>query len=159
MGNTIRGNRVTMKFNGVHISCQTACELNFDTEMLPATNPDSDRWKQFLAGVRGWTMSVNANLLKLAGGADIKNIISAYYSGFPVQLEMGTHAGGLVELVFSGYALIQNGTLSASSTGNANYNTVFQGSGKLDVNIDDFGLIINAMPIEAEYPIIYNTTL
>jgi predicted secreted protein len=158
--NTIKGNRINVSFNGLNISCQTACELNFDSEMIGASSVSSGRWKEVVQGLRSWTMNVNANLLKANNtGADIRNVIQAYMSGQRVFMEMKSTTGELIELTFSGYVLVQGGGISAGSSGLATWNGVFQGTGPLTTNVEDFGLIINAMPIEATYPIIYDTTL
>lgn len=158
--NIVKGSRLNISFNGLNISCQTACELSFDAEMIPASAVTSGRWKEFVAGIRSWSISVNAKLLKAnTSGADVRNVIAAYLSGQKVFMEMKTTTGELVELTFSGYVLVQNGGIQGGATGAATWNGSFQGTGELTTNIEDFGLIIDAMPIEAEWPIIYDTTL
>lgn len=158
--NIVKGNRLNLSFNGLNISCQTSCELSLDCEMIGASSVSSARWKEFVAGIRSWTMNVNAKLLKAnTSGADVRNVIAAYLSGQRVFMEMKTTTGELIELTFSGYVLMQSAGIQGGSSGAATWNGTFQGTGELTTNIEDFGLIINAMPIEAEYPIIYDTTL
>lgn len=158
--NVIKGNRINLSWNGLNISCQTACELSFDAEMIGASSVTSGRWKEFVAGIRSWSLTVNANVLKNnTSGADIRNVLAAYLSGQRVFMEMKSTTGELVELIFSGYILVSNGGIQAPSVGSATWNGTFQGTGELTTNIEDFGLIINAMPIEADYPIIFQTTL
>lgn len=158
--NVIKGNRINLSWNGLNISCQTSCELSFDCEMIPASSVSSARWKEFVAGIRSWSFNVNAKLLKSNNtGADVRNILAAYLSGQRVFMEMKSSTGELVELTFSGYILVQSGGIQAGSTGSASWNGTFQGTGELTTNIEDFGLIIDTMPIEAAWPIIYETTL
>ena len=158
--NAIKGNRINLSWNGLNISCQTTCELSWDAEMIGASSVSSGRWKEFVQGTRSWSMTVNANLLKANNtGADVRNVLAAYLSGQRVFMEMKSTTGELTELIFSGYILVQNGGIQAGSTGVATWNGTFQGTGELTTNIEDFGLIINAMPIEADYPIIFETTL
>lgn len=158
--NVIKGNRINLSFNGLNISCQTSCELSFDAEMIGASSVSSGRWKEFVAGIRSWSFTVNANVLKANNtGADVRNVLAAYLSGQRVFMEMKSTTGELIELVFSGYVLVQNGGIQAGNVGAATWNGTFQGTGALTTNVEDFGLIINAMPIEADYPIIYETTL
>lgn len=158
--NAIKGNRINLSFNGLNISCQQSCELNFDSEMIGASSVSSGRWKEVIQGLRSWSINVNAKVLKNnTSGADIRNVIQAYLSGQRVFVEMKSSTGSLVELTFSGYVIVQGGAIQAPATGDATWNGVFQGTGPLTTNVEDFGLIINAMPIEADYPIIYDTTL
>lgn len=158
--NVIKGNRINLSFNGLNISCQTSCELSFDAEMIGASSVSSGRWKEVVQGIRSWTFNVNAKVLKANNtGADIRNVLAAYLSGQRVFMEMKSNTGELIELTFSGYVLVQNGGIQAGSTGSANWNGTFQGTGELTTNIEDFGLIIDTMPIEAAWPIIYETTL
>lgn len=158
--NVIKGNRINLSFNGLNISCQTNCELSFEAEMIDATSVSSGRWKEVVAGIRSWSMNVNAKVLKANNtGSDVRNIIAAYLTGQRVFVEMKSNTGSLIELTFSGYILVNSGGIQAPSSGSATWNGVFQGTGELTTNVEDFGLIINAMPIEADYPIIYETTL
>lgn len=158
--NVIKGNRINLYFNGLVISCQTSCELSFDAEMIGASAVSSGRWKEFVAGIRSFSFNVNAKVLKNnTSGADIRNVLAAYLSGNRVLIEMKSTTGELNELTFSGYCLLQNGGIQAPSVGSSTWNGTFQGTGALTTNIEDFGLIIDAMPIEAEWPIIYDTTL
>lgn len=160
MANVIKGNRINLSFNGLNISCQTSCELSFDAEMIGASSVSSGRWKEFVQGIRGWAFNVNANVLKNSlSGADYKNVLAAYFSGQRVLMEMKSTTGELNELTFSGYVLVGSGAISAGNAGAATWNGTFQGTGPLTSNLEDFGLIINAMPIEADYPIIFQTTL
>jgi predicted secreted protein len=158
--NIIKGNRINLSWNGLNISCQTSCELSFDAEMIGASSVSSARWKEHVSGIRSWSFNVNAKVLRANNtGADIRNVLAAYLSGQRVFMEMKSNTGDLNELTFSGYVLVQSGGIQAGSTGAATWNGSFQGTGALNTNVEDFGLIIDAMPIEAEWPIIYNTTL
>jgi len=158
--NVIKGNRINLYFNGLVISCQTTCELAFDAEMIDASAVSSGRWKEVVQGLRSWSFNVNAKTLKNnTSGADIRNVLAAYLSGNRIFMEMKSTTGELNELTFSGYVLVQNGGIQAPNAGPSTWNGSFVGSGELTTNIEDFGLIIDAMPIEAEWPIIYKTTL
>lgn len=158
--NIIKGNRINLYFNGLPISCQTSCELSFDAEMIGASSVSSARWKEHVAGIRSWSFSVNAKTLKSnTSGSDVRNVLAAYLSGQRIFMEMKSTTGELNELTFSGYVLVQNGGIQAPGSGSSTWNGTFQGTGALNTNVEDFGLIIDAMPIDAAWPIIFDTTL
>lgn len=151
---TVRGALIGLRINGQYVSCETSCEFNFDVEMLPASAVTSGRWKEFIAGVRSWSMTVDGNLLLKTVGADIKTVLNAVLTGEMVELEFRTRGVIAPFLVIAGQGLPQTGTISAPGVGRATWNVVFQGSGPFTVDVEEFWLIINAMPIEADYPIV-----
>lgn len=156
---TIRGALVGLRINGEYVSCETNCEFNFDVEMLAASAVTSGRWKEFIAGIRSWGMTVDGNLLLASVGADIKTVLSAVLTGEMVELEFRTRGTIAPFFVIAGTALPQSGSITAPGTGKAVWNVVFQGSGPFTVDIEEFWLIINAQPIEADYPTIIQEAL
>lgn len=155
----IKGSLIGLKINGVFVSCEVSCDFSTSIDMLPASAVTSGRWKEFIQGIRSWTMSVNGRLLLEAVGADAKTILVGIDSGLPFFLQFATKASASSEFILSGVALPQNLNISAGNIGKANWNAVFQGSGPLTTTFEDYDLIINAMPIESDYPIIVNTNV
>jgi predicted secreted protein len=150
----ISGSLIGLKVNGAFVSCELSCEIQLDVEMLPATNPTSARWKEFIQGVRGWTMSVNAGLLLEAVPSDIKAIITTgYIRGLPMYIEFSTRASASIQMILSGACVFQNANITAPAQGGASYNVSFQGTGALSTHYHDYDLLIDAMPSEADYPI------
>lgn len=150
----IAGRLIGLKVNGVFISCEVSCDFNFQADMLPASAIDSAGWKEWIAGIRSWSMSVSGQLLAEAVGADFKTILNTFFTRLPVSLIWGTRPTATTQLSISGTALLASGTASAPSKGNATWNVVFQGTGALVTSFEDFMLIIDAMPPSADYPII-----
>ena len=151
----ISGKIIGLKINGVFTSCEISCQMDFQTEMLPASAVDSGRWKEFIAGVRGWTMQVNGNLLLEAVSSDIKALITTgYINGLPLFLQFSTRASSTIQMILSGAALLSAGNITSPITGSATWSANFQGTGELDTTYNDFGLLIDAMPSSADYPII-----
>lgn len=153
----VAGRLFGIKMNGAFVSCEISCEIVFDREMLPATAVDSGGWKEYINGLRGWSINVNGKLLLDAVGADIKTLLqTAYFSDLPLYVQFATRPSVTEQLVFSGNALLPSANISAGASGTANWTATLQGNGKLNHNLQDFLLLIDAMPAEADYPTIVN---
>lgn len=155
MASGISGQLLGLKVNGAFTSCEISCEFSFDQEMLPASAVDSGRFKEFIAGIRGWTMTVNGNLLLDAVPTDFKSLfISGYMQGLPMFVDCSTRPSVETIMSFSGNALLQSGNFTGPATGKANWNMVFQGTGAIKPTYVNLELLIDAMPALADYPII-----
>lgn len=150
----IAGRLLGLQVNGVFISCEVACTFNFQADMLPASAVDSAGWKEFIMGIRSWTMSVDGQLLAEATGADFKTILNSFFTRIPILLTWGTRPSALTQMSISGNALVASGAATGPSKGPATWNVSFQGSGALTTSFEDFSLIIDAMPSSADYPTI-----
>lgn len=153
---TVRGALIGVRINGQFVSCETNCEFHVDVDMLPASPPASGRWKSVIPGLRNWTMTVDGNLLLASVGADVKTVLNAIITGELVELEFRTRTGIAPYLIIAGNGYPQSADITAASTGKAKWNVVFQGDGPFTTDFETFWLIINSMPIEADYPIIIN---
>jgi predicted secreted protein len=156
----IAGNLIGLKTNGAFTSCEISSSINFDREMVGVAPIDDGGWKEFLYGMRGWRMQVNGNLLLEAVATDIKSMLTAgYFQDLPLLVMFSTSPSASQELVFSGTALFQAGDISAAVQGKAGWNATLQGTGKLTVKQQDYNLLIDAMPAEADYPIIVDSSV
>lgn len=156
---TIRGALIGLRINGQYVSCETSCEFSFEREMKSASSITSGGWKEFIGGIRGWAMTVNGNLLLKTVGADIKTVLNAFILGDTVELEFRTRGTIAPYLIISGTAFPQSGGITAAGTGKANWTLSFQGTGPFTTDFEEFYLIINAMPAEADYPLIIQEDL
>lgn len=151
----ISGNLIGLKVNGAFVSCELSCDFNCDIEMIPSSNITSGRWKEFIQGVRSWSMSVNGALLLEAVPSDIKAIITTgLMRGIPMYIEFSTRVSSEIQMILSGASVLQNASITAPSSGGATWTAKFQGTGALTTVYHDFSLLIDAMPSEADYPIV-----
>lgn len=153
----VAGRLIGVQVGGVFLKCEISSTINFKQEVLPAAAVDSGRWAEFIAGEREWSISVNGGLFLEAVGADIKSILLAnYFDTIPLSIMFSTRPNATEELIFSGVALFASGDITAPSTGYANWNVQLQGSGALFHTMQNYALLIDAMPAEADYPILVN---
>lgn len=151
----VPGSLIGLKVNGSFAACQIACSLNFKNNLLPSSAITSGGWKEFLYGVREWTMSVDGNLLLEVVPSDIKAIFTTgFMKQYPMYVEFSTGTNDGIQMSISGAALLDNGNISAPQTGATNWQANFQGTGELTPSYHDVDLLIDAMPSEADYPII-----
>lgn len=154
----VAGRLIGVKINGAFVACETACTFNFDIDMLPASAVDSDRWKEWVQGIRSWSITVNGNLLLESVASDFKTIVnSGLIQGSVFFLQFSTHPTSTIQLVYSGAAYVKGGQLNAQSTGAANWSLSFQGTGALNSSFVDYDLLIDAMPAFEDYPIVVNS--
>lgn len=155
----IQGKLMGLTVNGNFVECETSCDFNCDVEMLPASAVTSGRWKEFIPGIRSWTMSVNMNLLlSTANLADAKVILNGVLTGEMFALEFRTKTAISPHFIISGNAYVQNQGISAQFAGITTSTVTFQGSGPFTTDFEAFYLIINAMPIVADKPTYIDTT-
>lgn len=154
----IAGRLIGIAANGTFFACETASEFNCSADMLPATSPLSGRWKEFLPGNRSWTMTVNQRLLS-DSVQDAKSMLHVLFSGLPVYLQFRTRTGINPEMIIYGNAYPQAINFSAPAQGMAHTQITFQGSGPVNTNFEDFDLIIDQMPPEADWPLIIDTNI
>lgn len=155
----ISGNLIGLIVNGAFVSCETSCQINFSQTLLPSSAIDSGGWSEFVAGLRSWTISVNGNLLLESVGSDVKTLIqTGYINQLPMFAQFSTRPSSEIQLQFSGAVLFNTASISAASTGVTNWTATLQGTGKLTETYQNFPLLIDAMPSEADYPIIIDET-
>lgn len=152
----IPGRLLGLQIGGVFISCETSCSFNCSKDMLPASAIDSAGWKEFISGIKTWTMSVDGQLLAESAGADFKTILNDMFNDIPVLATIGTRPSATTQLTISGLALASQTGFTGPSKGKASWTANFQGTGKLTTNFEDFSLIIDSMPPESDYPIIFD---
>lgn len=155
---TIRGALTGLKINGKFVDCETSCDFNFDRDMIPVSPYSAGGWKHFKPGLRGWKMNVNGNLLlRSIGITDIKTVLDAVLTGEEMEVEFRTRGDIAPYLSISGNALPMSGGINGPNKGKATWTVTFQGTGPFTTDYEAFYLLINSMPIEADYPLIINT--
>lgn len=148
---TVKGSMIGMKIGDDFVSCETNSSFDFDVEMLPTSPIDGGRWSSSIPGIRSWTMTVDGNMLLRSVGADIKTVLNAVLTGERLHLEFRTRMGINPEVAISGWAYPQTGNITAPLRGKTTWNVRFQGDGPFEIDVEDFWLIINNMPIDNDY--------
>lgn len=155
----IPGSLIGLMINGAFVSCEVSCQINFTQDNIASSAIDSGGWKEYVNGIRGWSMSVNGSLLLEAVGSDIKAMIqTGYINQYPMFAQFSTQPSEDIQLSFSGAVLFNTANISAASTGVANWTATLQGTGELVATYQNLPLLIDSMPSEALYPIVVDTT-
>lgn len=156
----VAGSLLGFKMNGSFTSCEISCSIKFDRENLPASAVDSGGWKEWIYGIRSWSITVSGNLLLQAAATDIKSILNTgYFGSLPMYVQFSTSPAADVELVFSGLGMFNTADIQAASTANSQWNCTINGNGELKMTAQEYPLLISAMPAEATYPTIIESGL
>lgn len=150
----IAGRLIGLQVNGAFVSCEVSCDFNFQVDMMPASAVDSEGWKEFIAGIRSWSVNVNGHLLAEAVGADFKTIMNAVFLRQQVLLTIGTRPSATTQLTLTGTALPATGGFTGPNKGASTWTVNFQGTGEIVASFEDFEIIIMAMPVNADYPLV-----
>ena len=151
---TIRGALMGVSVDGNFISCETNAEMHFDTEMIPASSVSSGYFREKVPGKQDWRMMVDGYLLKRAMASDFKTLFTSWRNRQPLQLQFRTRPWVDQYLIFEGEAWVQQGSLLAPNRGLSNWTIVFEGNGVLNMDWEEFWVIINAMPPTMDWPTI-----
>ena len=91
----VAGDNIVFYLDGVKVTLQMDCTLNYTADMIETTNKDSAGAKSFIAGDTSWTMSGSSQLdwADTPNAADIFADISA---GTSVAVDMGVVTTGKV---------------------------------------------------------------
>lgn len=137
--NKLSGNIIGLEINGAFISCETSSEINFDTDMRPASPVDAGGWKSFIPGVKGWTMTFNAIMLIQSAPSNEATILNAFLAGSRIGVRFASKYLDVSTFEVTGYAYVQSGSILAGVNSNANYNATLLGDGALNPNITPTG--------------------
>lgn len=125
----LSGNLVGVEIDGKFVVCETSCELSFEADMMDASAVDSGRWKGVIAGLRSWSVSVNASTLIQSSASDFNTILNAFISGVVMKVRIRTKVPMIGSVIITGNVIVQSGGLSAAVNSTTGWNTVLQGDG------------------------------
>lgn len=151
----IKGSQLVLSVDGDYINCETSCELAVNTEMLGKSSSTGGKWRHFREGYKDWTMTMDARTILSSFNGSFNRVLSKLIFGGQVKCEMSFTIDNSKVISIYGQAYPQNFNLLAPSTGYSTYNVVFQGTGELVTEFQEFFTIINAMPYNANKPLTF----
>jgi len=152
----VKGMLLNVSINGAPLQCETSADFSYSIEMLPATNPNEGRWRNFIPGVQTWSVTVNGNLLLRSLGADFKTLVESAKSGEKLWLRFGTMQDVTPKYAIEGYVYPSSLALSAPVTELASWSVTFQGLGEFKTDWSEFGMVLDNNPAPAAWPLIYD---
>lgn len=107
MANTsFKGKQGSILMGGTAIANITSFNLTIDCEMLDSTILGSSDWKDFIAGAKGWTGTVEANFATTGKVNTADNVVTAIGGSYAFVFDF--MAGGTTGPKLSGTALVQS---------------------------------------------------
>ena len=116
-----------VKVNGQKVAEINNWSLELDADDIDVTSFDSDGWKEYIAGSRGWSGSFEGNFVPddtEGQGA----LILAWVNSQNVELQLDVNE----DISFSGSAMITL-SMEAAVDDKVSFSCDFQGSGVLDI--------------------------
>ncbi len=153
----VEGLLMNVTIDGAPLRCETNADFSYTIDLLPATNPNQGRWKDFIPGVQSWSISVNGLLLLRSLGADFKTLVESAKQGKKLHLRFGSLPNVTPSYAIEGFVLPTNLGLSAPSNDLTSWTITFQGCGEFATDWDAFGLVLDNNPSEAAWPLIYDS--
>lgn len=135
--NRMSGNLLGLEINGEFVPCEISCEFNFEADLRPASPIVSGRWKEWIAGVRTWSINLNAAmLLRMLDGASLPVILNAFMTGELMGIRFMVTNPAFPNFILSGNVIVQNGSISSTVNTKAGWNTVLMGNGPFEAEIN-----------------------
>lgn len=131
--NKLSGNLLALEIDGEFVSCETSCEFSFDNDLRGASATNSGGWKEWISGVKSWSISLNAAMLLASAPSDVTTILNAFLFGSRMRIRFRTRFPGMGSFLVVGYVYVQNGGVGASVNTNSTWNTTLQGDGKFSL--------------------------
>lgn len=156
----MEGRILGIKIDGEFSQCEIDCTLNIEQEQLPTSSMDAG-WRESIGGYKGWSVDLSSRLTVGAMLGHTNKVIDRFINEEDAEFELyfGTRDGAQdANFYLKGRARLQNGSLNAPNNGSAMANFSFVGCGKLESWWDEYWRIINAMPAEADKPLVIDTS-
>lgn len=156
----MQGKIIGIKIDGGWTPCELECQLQFESELLPTSSRKKGYWRDFVEGLRGWSVSLSGRMTPMATNkAAFNQVVQKYLRNEnSFEIAFATKNGYWPAMKLSGKTMLVNCDFQANTTEMASYNMTFQGCGNLEFEIDDLWSLINAMPAPADKPKVVDTT-
>lgn len=151
------GKQIRLSVDGDYVNCETNCELSVNTETIGKSNNTTGKFRKYRKGYIDWTMSVDARSIISSFKGGFNRVLTNMLFGDNITVEMSIIIGGDKIMSVKGEAFPMNFTLTNPSVGMSTYNVVFRGTGELFTEFEEFWQIINAMPYNADKPLVIDT--
>lgn len=122
------GTDLLVKIGSTVIAALTSNDLSFERDMIETTNKDSDRFKTFIPGERGWSITAEA-LNDPTGQLNEEEIIDLLLEGTKSTVYWGGTGAG--DVYYSGDGYIQSVQLAGPKNEAASYSITIQGTGPI----------------------------
>lgn len=150
---------IGLKRDGEWMECELDVTISFEQEMLPVSGEET-YWNDYIGGYKGWSIDYSGKFTTGSSLGHSNKIIERFTNEQDSEYELyfGARDGVSQEFFLKGKARLQNGSINAPSTGSAMTNFSFIGCGRLESWWREFWQIINAMPYDADKPLIIDTS-
>src|SRR5690606_25040307 len=117
----------SVKVNGQKVAEINNWSMEFDADDIDVTSCDSNGWKEYIAGSRGWSGSFEGNFVP-EDTAGQGALILAWANSENVELQLDVNK----DISFRGSAMITL-SMDAAVDDKVSFSCDFQGSGVLDI--------------------------
>lgn len=144
--------------NGDLINCEIECSLSVNRATLNKSGSHGGAYVHKRYGYINWSITANAKSVISILKGSLNNLIKYQLEGQIIEVFIMARVSNASFVKIGGNVLIPSINVNFPNIGSSKFDVTFEGTGELIVDIEDLGLIINEMPIEADKPLYIDTT-
>lgn len=149
--NKMPGNFLGLEIEGKFVSCETSCDFNFESDLLPVSPLEEGGWEEWIQGLKRWSISLNAGMLLRMAGSGLPEVLNAFLKGTKLNIRFATTNPDMPNFIISGKVWPNTGGISSSVNSRASWNMTFKGDGPFKVEINSNLVYVLATNKENEY--------
>lgn len=154
----LRGELYGIRVNGDFLQCELDCEITITSELVGKSGSQYGKYRRYRYGYINWSISCNARAVVGLLNSSSQNIIQSQLDQIELEVYISARQSNIRTFDIGGMVLIETQQLTFPNTGFANHSISMKGSGQLNLTAEEIYLIINAMPADADKPLIIDTT-
>lgn len=133
--NRMSGSLMGLEINGTFIKCELSCEFTYETDLRSASPVDAGRWKEWVPGVRSWSINLNAAMLMRMAGTGVDVVLNAFLTGEILNVRFVPKRLDVPHLEIRGKAFVRSGGINAIANTRSTWTTTLTGHGPFSVTI------------------------
>lgn len=154
----LRGELYGVKINGDFIPCEIDAEITITSELVGKSGSQHGKYRRYRYGYISWSISCNARAVVGLLNSSSQNLITSQLDQIELEVYISARQSNIRTFDIGGMVLIETQQLAFPNTGYANHSISMKGNGELNLTAEEIDLIINAMPADADKPLIIDTT-
>lgn len=144
----LQGRVYGISVGGNFVNCEISCSLDVQREMINKSGSHGGSARFYRPSYYSWSISVDAKTVISVLSGSFNNLLKAQLAGTELDVYLMARVSNVQEINIGGKVLIPNLNVTFPNTGSSTFTTTFQGTGPLNVDVQELFNIINQMPYD-----------